>query len=67
MWWWGFDDDENCNDDDYADDDDDDEHPWVTLEPHTLSRTFPPGSREPPIIGGKLVENDVDDDYDDDE
>ena len=48
----------NDDDDDdnvYANDDDDDKQPWVTLEPHTLSRTFPPGSREPPIIGGKLV------------
>ena len=43
------------DDDDNANDDDDDKQPWVTLEPHTLSRTFPPGSREPPIIGGKLV------------
>ena len=43
----------NYDDDDYANGDD--EQPWVTLEPHTLSRTFPPGSREPPIIGGKLV------------
>ena len=52
------DDDVDDNDDDDAnDDDDEDEHPWVTLEPHTLSRTFPPGSREPTIIGGKLLES----------